>query len=77
MRVFDPAGAEANDVTATPDEAGGIYQVIVGSTGNGERNTYLGVEVRGKNVLFRAYEAENGKAKPFTLMDEWRIEGNR
>lgn len=76
MRVFDPAGAEANDVTATPDEAGGIYQVSVGSTGSGTKNTFLGVEISGKNVIFRAYEAENGKAQPFAVMDEWRIEGN-
>lgn len=77
MRVFDPAGAEANDDTATPDETGGIYQVNVGSTGNGEKNTFLGVEVSGKNILFRAYEAENGKAQSFAVVDEWRIEGNR
>lgn len=74
MRVFDPAGAEANDFTAVPDEEGGIYQVIVGSTGNGEKNTFLGVEVSGKNVRFRAYGAENGKAQPFTIIDEWSIE---
>lgn len=76
MRVFDPAGAAANDVTATPDEPNGIYQVNVGSAGNGMKNTFLRVEVNGKEILFRALEAENGKAQPFRVLDEWAIDSN-
>jgi len=73
MRVLDPAGTAANDYNAYPDEEGGIYQVVVGSTGNGIKNTFLRVEVDGKNVYFRSYEAENGKDQPFAVKEEWRI----
>jgi len=73
MRVLDPAGTAANDYNAYPDEEGGIYQVVVGSTGNGMKNTFLRVEIDGKNVYFRAYEAENGKDQPFAVKEEWRM----
>ena len=73
MRVLDPAGTAANDFNAYPDEEGGIYQVVVGSTGNGMKNTFLRVEVDGRNIYFRAYEAENGKDQPFAVKDEWSI----
>jgi hypothetical protein len=73
MRVLDPAGEAANDLTAYPDEAGGIYQVNVGSTGNGMKNTFVRVCIDGEKVCFRAYEAENGKDKPWTLKEEWCV----
>jgi len=71
MRVIDPAGEAANDLTAYPDEAGGIFQVNAGSTGNGMKNTFVRVCIDGKKVCFRAFEAENGKDKPWTLKEEW------
>ncbi len=77
MRVSDPADGPANDFTVTPDEPGGIYQVNAGSTGNGNKNTFVRVEIDGKNIVFRAYEAENGKAQPFSVLDEWRIDGGK
>ncbi|MBN1625455.1 MAG: metallophosphoesterase [Deltaproteobacteria bacterium] len=73
MRVLDPAGTAANDLNAYPDEEGGIYHIDSGSTGNGRKNTFVRVMIEGKNIYFRAYEAENGKDKPFALKDEWGI----
>jgi hypothetical protein len=77
LRVFDPAGTAANDYNAYPDDDGGIYQVVVGSTGNGMKNTFLSVEINGKNVSFRTYEAENGKEQPFAIKEEWSIIDNK
>jgi hypothetical protein len=77
LRVLEPAGAAANDYNAYPDENGGIYQVVVGSTGNGSKDTFLRVEVEGKNVYFRTYEAENGKDQPFIIKEEWSIINKR
>lgn len=77
LRVLDPSGAAANDFNAYPDEDGGIYQVVVGSTGNGTKNTFLRVEIEGKNVYFRAYEAANGKDQPFAVKEEWSIIDNK
>jgi len=76
MRVLDPAGEAANDVTAYPDETGGIYQVNPGSAGRGMKNSFVTVSIDGKNVCFRAFEAENGTDQPFFLKDEWCIQGN-
>jgi len=73
MRVLNPAGADANDFSKSPDEEGGIYQVNAGSTSMGVKNTFFKVLVKGKNVYFRTYEAETGKDKPFTSVDEWSI----
>jgi hypothetical protein len=77
LRVLDPAGTSANDYNAYPDDDGGIYQVVVGSTGNGMKNTFLSVEIDGKNVSFRTYEAENGKEQPFAIKEEWSIIDNK
>jgi 3',5'-cyclic AMP phosphodiesterase CpdA len=73
MRVLDPAGAAANDPKTSPDEEGGIYQIIAGSTGMGRRNTLVQVQIEGTNVLVRAWEADNGPDMPFAARDEWRI----
>lgn len=73
MRVLDPAGADANDFSKYPEEEGGIYQVNAGSTGQGMKNTFVRVQVEGKNLYFRTYEAENGKNQPFALKEEWSI----
>lgn len=75
MRVLDPAGTAANDLNAYPDEAGGIYQVNAGSTGNGMKNTFVQVGIDGKKVYFRTFEAENGKDMPFALKEQWCIQG--
>ena len=75
MRVLDPAGSAANDFSAYPDEEGGIYQINDGSTGNGTKNTFVLVNVEGKNIYFRVLESENGKGQPFTVKDEWSIKG--
>jgi hypothetical protein len=73
MRVLNPSGADANDLSRYPDEEGGIYQVNAGSTSQGMKNTFLKVQIKGKDVYFRVYEAENGKDKPFAVIDEWNI----
>jgi hypothetical protein len=73
MRVLNPAGADANDFSKYPDEEGGIYQVNAGSTSQGMKNTFVKVQIKGKDVYFRTYEAENGKDKPFVVKDEWSI----
>jgi len=73
LRVLNPSGAAANDFNTYPDEAGGIYQVVAGSTGNGTKNTFLRVEIEGKNIYFRTYEAANGKDQPFAVKEEWSI----
>lgn len=73
MRVLDPSGADANDLSKYPDEEGGIYQVNAGSTSQGMKNTFVKIRVKGKDVYFRTYEAENGKDQPFTIKDEWSI----
>jgi len=75
MRVRDPAGVGANDTSLFPDEDGGIYQVDVGAAGRGRKNTVLQVQIDGKNVLFRALQAENGSNQPFGVKDEWQIIG--
>jgi hypothetical protein len=76
MRVLNPAGVDANDFSKYPDEEGGIYQVNAGSTSQGMKNTFVKVLVKGKNVYFRTYEAENGKDKPFAVKEEWSIINN-
>jgi hypothetical protein len=76
VRVLDPAGADANDFSKYPVEEGGIYQVNAGSTSMGMKNTFLRVEVEGKNLYFRTYEAENGKDQPFAVKEEWSIIAN-
>lgn len=76
IRVLNPAASAADDNNAYPDEDGGIYQVTAGSTGNGMENTFLRVEIHGNDVYFRAYEAENGKDKPFAVKEEWSLMGN-
>jgi hypothetical protein len=73
MRVLNPLGADANDLSKYPDEEGGIYQVNAGSTSQGMKNTFVTVRVKGKDVYFRTYEAQNGKDQPFAVKDEWSI----
>jgi hypothetical protein len=73
MRVLDPSGTAANDFSVHPDEEGGLYQINSGSTGSGMKNTFIMVKIEGKDVYFRAYEAENGMNQPFSVKDEWHI----
>jgi hypothetical protein len=73
MRILNPLGADANDFSKCPDEEGGIYQVNAGSTSQGMKNTFVKVQIKGKDVYFRTYEAENGKDQLFAIKDEWGI----
>ena len=74
MRVLDPGGIAANDITAFPDEDGGIYQVDAGAAGNGELNTIVRLQVEGNKLLFRTLQAKNGANKPFNEIDRWEID---
>ena len=76
MRVLDPSSDEANDMDKYPDQEGGIYQVDVGASGNGNRNTVVRVLVNGKNVTFRVVQARNGKNRKFRVKDGWEILNN-
>jgi 2',3'-cyclic-nucleotide 2'-phosphodiesterase (5'-nucleotidase family) len=75
LKVLDPAGAAANDLSLYPDEEGGIYQVDVGTAGGrgNETVTFVQVQVDGKKVSFRTIE--NSKDNPFHLKDEWSTIG--
>jgi hypothetical protein len=73
MRILNPAGIPANDMSAFPDENGGIYQVDAGAAGNGYKNTVVQVQIKGKKVFFRVLQADNGSEKPFNIIDEWEI----
>jgi hypothetical protein len=73
MRVKNPSGAAASDASTFPDEEGGIYQVDVGATGMDWVSTIVVVQVDGKNLTFRVIQAANGKNKPFSVKDEWRL----
>ncbi len=73
MKVLDPAGEEANDPKAYPDENGGIYQIDAGAAGNGKRNTIVQIQTVGPNVLFRVLQARLGANKPFKEIDRWSI----
>ena len=74
MRVFDPASVPANDPESYPDEAGGIYQVDVGSAGYGLVNTLVLVQIDGEEVSFRTL-ADPTPNKPFSVIDEWQADG--
>ncbi len=76
MRVLDPAGADANDPSAYPDEDGGVYQVDCGACGNGSRNTVVNIEIDGPDVHFKVVDAPNGADGEFSLKDEWSILGS-
>jgi len=71
MRVLDPAGIAANDPNAFPNEKDGIYQINPGAAGNGRVNTFVQVQIDGKNLLFRVLQAANGANKSFTVIDKW------
>ncbi len=73
MRVRDPESAAANNIAVFPNDEGGIYQVDAGATGHGKTNTFVRVQVDGKNVAFRAYEAANGPDRPFVEFDRWQL----
>jgi 3',5'-cyclic AMP phosphodiesterase CpdA len=73
MRVLDPAGEAANNPKSTPDEEGGILQIIAGSTGMGRKNTLVRVQIEGDKVRFRVLQAENGGDQAFAITSEWQI----
>ncbi|MDP3980105.1 MAG: metallophosphoesterase [Chlamydiota bacterium] len=73
MKVLNPAGIEANDPNAYPNEDGGIYQIDAGAAGNGDINTIVQVQIEGKNVFVRVLQANNGANEPFALKDRWSI----
>ena len=51
IRVYDPAGQAANDLSVFPDEEGGIYQVDAGAAGHGDKNTVVHIQVKNKNII--------------------------
>lgn len=73
LRILNPESAGANDAAAFPDDEGGIYQVDAGAAGHGATNTFVRVQVEGKNVSFRTYEAINGPDQPFFECDRWEL----
>jgi len=73
LRVRDPESAAANNSAVFPDDEGGIYQVDAGAAGNGKTNTFVRVQVDGKNISFRAYAAGTGLNQPFIECDRWQL----
>jgi len=73
MRVSDPKGAAANNASVFPDEPDGIYQIDAGATGHAASNTFVRVQIDGKQVSARAYAAQNGTNQAFTVIDRWQF----
>lgn len=73
MRVKDPTSEEVQNINKYPDQEGGIYQVNCGATGQGDRNTLVRIQIQDKNVFFIVLEADEGKNKPFQVIDKWEI----
>ncbi len=73
MRVRDPKGAAANNASVFPDEPDGIYQIDAGATGHAASNTFVRVQIDGKQVSARAYAAQNGTNQAFTVIDRWQF----
>ena len=73
LRVRDPESPAANDPAVFPDDPGGIYQVDAGAAGHGMANTFVRVQVEGKNLFFRTYKACNGAGQPFSECDRWQV----
>ena len=73
MRVRDPGSAAANDLSAFPNDAGGIYQIDAGAAGHGLTNTLVQIQVEGKKILFRTLMAETGADRPFAECDRWEL----
>lgn len=73
MRVVDPESKEAQDKNAYPDQKEGVYQINCGATGQGDRSTVVRVQINDMNVSFLVLDAEEGKNKPFNVIDEWEI----
>jgi len=73
LRVRDPESAAANNSAVFPDDEGGIYQVDVGAAGHGKTNTFVRVQVEGKKVSFRTFQARNGIGQPFIECDRWQL----
>jgi len=73
LRVRDPESPAASDLASFPDEPGGIYQVDAGAAGHGDTNTFVRVQVEGKNLFFRTYKACNGAGQPFSECDRWQV----
>lgn len=68
MRIKDPA---RDDGKTFPDEEGGVYQVDCGEAGRQTRqNTFVLVQIEGKNVAFRSVQAA-GPDQPFKVIDQW------
>jgi 3',5'-cyclic AMP phosphodiesterase CpdA len=73
MKIATPRSPEANDATEFPQQENGIYQIDVGSCGQGKRNNIVRVQIEGKKIHLIAIEAKKGENKPFKKIDEWNI----
>lgn len=73
MRVRGPEDALVKDVSAFPDELGGIYQIDAGATGHAASNTFVRVQIDGKLATARAYAAPNGSNQAFAVIDRWQF----
>jgi len=71
MRIKDPRSAEANNPSEYPDQEGGVYQIDCGACGNGNRNTVVNIEIKGKDILFKVVDADDGPDEKFDVIDEW------
>ena len=75
MRVFDPTSEEVQNINKYPDQEGGIYQINCGSSGQGDRNTIVRIQIHDKNVSFIVLDADDGRKQPFSIIDGWAITG--
>ena len=73
MRVRDPGSEAANDLSAFPNEDGGIYQIDAGAAGHGLTNTLVQIQVEGKDLFFRTLQAAAGPDQPFAECDRWEL----
>ncbi len=73
IRVADPTAKEAQDLSACPDHKDGIYQINSGACGQGTRNTIVKVQIDGERISVFVLDAEEGKNKPFSVIDKWDI----
>lgn len=73
MRVFDPESECANDTECFPNDINGIYQIDVGASGRGERNTIVLVQISGNDISFRVKDTEDGQENVFEIIDEWEL----
>lgn len=76
MRIVNPRSPEASDPAVFPNESGGVYQIDAGAAGHGSKNTVIQVQIDGAVVYFRVLQADNGKARSFRVIDEWKIDAD-